>query len=155
MSDETTKKVEPGYVKPDVSLYGEEHIRRYLASDGEDGYLWNGVPILLFTTRGRVSGEPRQKAIIFARDGDNYILVASHAGAPEHPQWFKNILADPHVKVQVKGEKFDAVARVATSPERERLWDIAAAVWPNYNVYTTRTTRQIPVVVLEPVNPQS
>jgi deazaflavin-dependent oxidoreductase (nitroreductase family) len=153
MSDETTQKIEPGYVKPDVSLYGDEHVRRYLASDGKDGGLWNDVPILLFTTMGRVSGQPRQKAIIFAQDGDNYILIASHAGNPEDPQWFKNIQADPHVKVQVMDKTFDAIARVIQSPERERLWDIAAKVWPNYNVYTTRTTRQIPVVVLEPVKP--
>jgi deazaflavin-dependent oxidoreductase (nitroreductase family) len=153
MSDETTKKVEPGYVKPEVTLYGDEHVRRYLASDGQDGGLWNNVPILLFTTKGRTSGEPRQHPIIFAQDGDNYILVASHAGNPKDPQWFRNIQADPHVQVQVMDKKFDAIARVTESPERERLWDIAAQVWPNYNVYTTRTTRQIPVVVLEPVQP--
>jgi deazaflavin-dependent oxidoreductase (nitroreductase family) len=145
------KKVEPGYKAPDIVLVQEAHVRAYLETDGEVGYMWNGAPILLFTTKGRKTGQPRQNAIIFTRDGDNYVLIASHAGNPKHPAWFHNILADPHVSVQVKGEKFETIARVAEGEERERLWAKSAEVWPNYNVYTTRTTRQIPVVVLEPV----
>lgn len=151
MTDEQEKKVEPGYKAPDVVLVQEEHVRRYVETDGEVGYMWNGVPILLFTTKGRKSGQPRRNAIIFTRDGDNYVIVASHAGNPKHPAWFHNVLADPHVSVQVKGEKFETIARVAEGEERDRLWAKSAEVWPNYNVYTTRTTRQIPVVVLEPV----
>jgi deazaflavin-dependent oxidoreductase (nitroreductase family) len=147
----TEPKKEPGYTAPDTTLVQEAHVKRYLETDGEVGYMWNGVPILLFTTKGRKSGEPRRNAIIFTRDGDNYVIIASHGGAPKHPAWFLNILADPHVEVQVKSEKFQAVARVAEGAERERLWAASAKVWPNYNVYTTRTTREIPVVVLEPV----
>jgi deazaflavin-dependent oxidoreductase (nitroreductase family) len=153
MSDETEKKPEPGYKAPDIGLVGAEHIRRYLETDGEVGYIWNGVTTLLFTTKGRSSGKPRQNAIIFSQDGDNYVIIASKGGAPEDPAWYRNILADPHVQVQVKGDKFDAIARVAKSPERERLWQGSVAIWPNFDVYQTRTARQIPVVVLERVKP--
>jgi deazaflavin-dependent oxidoreductase (nitroreductase family) len=151
MSEAVKRGMEPGYQKPDISLVQEEHVRRYLETDGEVGYLWNNVPILIFTTKGRKSGQPRRNAIIFTKDGDNYVIVASHSGNPKHPQWFLNILADPHVQVQVKGEKFDTIARAAEGEERDRLWAGAARIWPNYDVYTTRTTREIPVVVLQPV----
>lgn len=145
------RKPEPGYTAPDVVLVQEAHVKAYVETNGEVGYIWNGVPILLFTTKGRKSGEPRRNAIIFTQDGDNYVIVASHAGNPKHPAWFHNILADPHVTVQVKDKVFQAVARVTEGAERERLWAASAKTWPNYDVYTTRTTREIPVVVLEPV----
>ena len=102
-------------------------------------------------TIGHKSGQPRQHPIIFSRDGDNYGVIASKGGSPMHPKWYLNLAANPRVHVQVKGEKFEAIARTAESAERERLWKNAAKEWPNYDVYTTRTTRQIPVVVLEPV----
>jgi deazaflavin-dependent oxidoreductase (nitroreductase family) len=155
MSDATERKAEPGYQAPDLTLIGDAHIQRYLETDGEVGYLWNGVPTLIFTTKGRKSGLPRKHAIIFTRDGDNFVLIASNGGGPKDPQWYLNLLADPHVQVQVKGEKFETLARVAESPERERLWAESRKVWPNYDVYTTRTSRRIPVVVLEPVRPAS
>jgi len=135
----------------DITLVGEEHVRRYLATDGEEGYIWNGVPILLLTTKGRKSGEDRIIPIIYRQVGDDIVLVGSKGGAPTHPVWYLNIEADPHVKVQIKGDKFDAVARVTKSPEREKMWAEAIKGWPNYDVYQTRTTRQIPVVVLERV----
>lgn len=153
MSDETTRKSEPGYRAPDLTLVGEEHLSKYVETNGEVGYLWNGVTCLVLTTKGRVSGQPRRNAIIFSRDGDNYVVIASFGGSPQHPNWYLNLCAEPHVQVQVKGEKFEAVARTAESPERERLWQAAAMAWPNYNVYTTRTSRRIPVVVLEPQRP--
>jgi deazaflavin-dependent oxidoreductase (nitroreductase family) len=135
----------------DITLVGEEHVRRYLATDGEEGYIWNGVPILLLTTKGRKSGEDRIIPIIYRQVGDDIVLVASKGGSPTHPVWYLNIEADPHVKVQIKGDKFDAVARITKSPEREKMWAEAIKGWPNYDVYQTRTTRQIPVVVLERV----
>jgi deazaflavin-dependent oxidoreductase (nitroreductase family) len=146
MSD--AKKYEIG---TDITLVGDEHVRRYLETDGEVGYLWNGVPILLLTTKGRKSGEERVIPIIYRQVGDDIVLVGSKGGSPTHPAWYLNIEADPHVKVQIKGDKFDAVARVTKSPEREQMWAEAIKGWPNYDVYQTRTTRQIPVVVLERV----
>ena len=133
----------------DITLIGEEHVRRYRETNGEVGYEWNGVPTLLLTTRGRKSGEPRTIAIIFRQVGDDYVLIASKGGAPTHPLWYLNIEADPEVEVQVKADRFSARARVAEGEERERLWQEAVKGWPNYDVYQSRTTRRIPVVVLE------
>jgi deazaflavin-dependent oxidoreductase (nitroreductase family) len=136
------------YKKPDVSLYGAEHVAQYEATDGEIGYLWNGATCLVLTTKGKKTGKERKYALICGFDGDKCVVVASYAGAPEHPQWYRNVTAHPHVMVQVKGDRFPAVARTAEGAERERLWKLMTNVWPNYDVYTTRTTRVIPVVVL-------
>ena len=133
----------------DITLIGEEHVRRYRETDGAVGYEWNGVPTLLLTTKGRKSGEPRTIAIIFRQVGDAQVLIASKGGSPTHPLWYLNIEADPEVEVQIKGERFAARARTAEGEERERLWAEAVAGWPNYDVYQSRTTREIPVVVLE------
>jgi deazaflavin-dependent oxidoreductase (nitroreductase family) len=141
---------EPGYQAPDVSLVGEEHIRRYRETDGELGYLWNGVPTLLLTTTGRRSGEPRTSALIFARDGDDYLVVASMGGAPTHPTWYLNLTASPAAEIQVLGERIPVTAHTASEAEKPRLWQIVTEVWPNYDVYQTRTDRVIPVVVLSP-----
>lgn len=133
----------------DFSLFGEEHIRVYRETDGEVGYDWNGVPILLVTTTGRKSGEPRTIPIIFRQVGDVYVIIASNGGSPTHPGWFLNIEADPNVEVQIKGEIFAATAREAEGEERERLWLEANAGWPKYDSYQERTSRRIPVVVIE------
>ncbi len=126
-----------------------DHVDRYLATDGEDGHDWNGRPTLLLTTRGRKSGEPRTLPLIYARDGEDVLVVASRGGAPNHPRWYLNLEADPDVEVQVKGDRFHARARTATAQERPRLWEIVTKVFPDYLEYQTRTTREIPVVVLE------
>jgi deazaflavin-dependent oxidoreductase (nitroreductase family) len=134
---------------PDLSLLGAEHVRVYQETNGEQGYLWNGAPILLLTTKGRLSGEPRTIAIIFSRWGDSYVIMGSKGGSPTHPKWYLNILEDPQVKVQVKGDVFDARARTAQSPEREKIWAEALKTWPRYEEYQSRTERQIPVVVID------
>jgi deazaflavin-dependent oxidoreductase (nitroreductase family) len=141
----------PPYVAPDVSLLGEEHIRRYEETDGAVGHEWNGATCLVLTTKGRRTGQPRKFALIYGRDGDNYLVVASKGGAPTHPGWYLNLTANPDVQVQVLGERFAAHARTAGPDEKPRLWRIMTTGWPNYDVYSTRTDRQIPVVVLEPV----
>jgi deazaflavin-dependent oxidoreductase (nitroreductase family) len=140
---------EPGYTPPDISLIGDEHVRRYEETDGEVGHEWNGATCLVLTTKGRKTGQDRKFALIYARDGDDYLVVASMGGAPRHPGWYLNLSANPDVTVQVKGDRFPARARTATADERPRLWEIVNQVWPNYDVYATRTTREIPVVVLE------
>ena len=126
-----------------------DHVDRYIATDGADGHDWNGHPTLLLTTRGRKTGEARTLPLIYGRDGDDVLVVASRGGAPNHPRWYLNLEADPEVEVQVKGDRFHAHARTATAQERPRLWDIVTKVFPDYLDYQTRTTREIPVVVLE------
>jgi deazaflavin-dependent oxidoreductase (nitroreductase family) len=133
----------------DISLLGEKHVRVYRETNGEQGYLWNGVPILLLTTKGRKSGEPRTIPIIFTPYKDSFVIIASKGGSPTHPKWYLNILEEPKVTVQIKAETFKAVARTATFPERELIWAEALKSWPNFDVYQSRTTRQIPVVVIE------
>lgn len=128
------------------------HIQQYVATDGVEGHEFrNGAPILLLTVLGRKSGVWRRSALIYGRAGDAYVLVASKGGAPRHPAWYTNLVAEPTVHVQVKGEKFEARARVAEGDERARLWDAMAEIWPDYNEYVKRTDREIPVVVLDPV----
>jgi deazaflavin-dependent oxidoreductase (nitroreductase family) len=133
----------------DRSLFGEEHVRRYRETGGEVGHIWNGVPTLLLTTTGRRSGEPRTTPLIYGRDGDAYVVVASKGGAPQHPAWYLNLSADPQVELQVADEVIPARARTATPEERGRLWQLMAAVWPSYDDYAQKTEREIPVVVLE------
>ena len=141
---------EPGYQAPDITLLGEEHIRRYRETDGQVGYLWNGVPTLLLSTTGRRSGELRTSALIFGRDGDDYLVVASMGGAPQHPAWYLNLTANPPAEIQVRGDHIPVMAHTATDDEKPRLWTIVTDVWPNYDVYQSRTERAIPVVVLSP-----
>ncbi|MBV9951843.1 MAG: nitroreductase family deazaflavin-dependent oxidoreductase [Acidimicrobiia bacterium] len=135
---------------PDYSLLGDEHVRRYRETDGEVGYEWNGAPTLLLTTTGRRSGEARTSALIYGRDGDDYVIVGSVGGSPKDPAWYLNLTADPHASIQVKGDRFDVTARVASPEEKPRLWAIMQDIWPNYDVYQSRTDREIPVVVLTP-----
>ena len=134
----------------DVTIVGDSHVRAYRESNGERGYIWNGAAILLLTTKGRRSGEPKTVPLIFVRDGENCVVVASLAGAPQHPTWYLNLQAEPRVQVQVKGEVFEAIARTASSAERTRLWPKAVQAWPQYDDYQAKTSREIPVVILEP-----
>ena len=131
-------------------LFGDEHIRRYEETDGEVGHDWEGgAPCLILTTKGRKTGEDRKFALIYQQHDGDYILVASKGGAPEHPGWYLNLLANPDVKVQVRADKFAAKARTADDAERAELWPVMTNVWPDYDKYQTKTDRQIPVVVLE------
>ncbi len=133
-----------------VQLFGEEHVRRYRETGGEVGHDWKeGSSVLLLTTTGRKSGEPRTTPLIYAEDGDRYVIVASKAGAPEDPGWYRNLRKAPEVELQVWDEVFRARARTAEGDERDRLWEKANEVWPHYAEYQERTDREIPVVVLE------
>lgn len=149
MSDTQGAPAARSDIGTDISLIGDEHVRRYRETGGETGYLWNGATALLLTTKGRKSGEDRTIAIIFKQVGDRYAIIASKGGAPAHPAWYLNILADPNVTLQIKGERFAGVARTAEGAEREELWAASLEQWPNYDVYQSRTERKIPVVVVE------
>jgi len=135
----------------DFTIAGESHVRAYRETGGERGYIWNNATTLLLTTKGRKSGAEKTVPLIFVSDGDNYVIIASLGGAPKHPVWYLNLVANPRVTLQVKDKKFEAIARTAQSPERERLWAKAVEAWPQYDDYQAKTTRRIPVVVLEPV----
>jgi deazaflavin-dependent oxidoreductase (nitroreductase family) len=131
-------------------LFGQEHVERYEATGGEEGYRWrNGTTILILTTKGRKSGETRKNPLIFTEHDGDYVIVASKGGTPDHPGWYLNIQNDPEVEVQVKDDSFKARARTATPDEKPALWKQMAEVWPDYDQYQKRTDREIPVVVLE------
>jgi proline iminopeptidase len=132
------------------TLFGDEHVRVYRNTDGEVGHIWKrGAKILLLTTRGRRTGEPHTVPLIYEADGDRHVIIASQGGAPSDPGWYRNLLRDPDVEVQVLGDRFAARARTARGEERERLWRLAAEHWPPYDYYAQKTDREIPVVVLE------
>ncbi len=143
MTEAKPRRELPGWVKA--------HVEEYLATDGEKGHEFRGAPALLLTTTGRRSGKPLQLPLIYGQDADRYLVVASRGGTPEHPDWYKNLVAHPEVQVQVKADKFDAKARTATESEKPALWDLMAKIWPAYNEYQTKTDRPIPVVILERV----
>jgi deazaflavin-dependent nitroreductase family protein len=127
-----------------------EHIRQYEDSDGEQGHLWRGLPTLLLSTRGRRSGTWRRTALIYGRDGENYLVVASNGGAASHPLWYLNLSEHPEVRLQVGADRFDARARTATGEDRPRLWRVMADIFPTYDRYQASTSRDIPLVILEP-----
>jgi deazaflavin-dependent oxidoreductase (nitroreductase family) len=132
------------------TLFGQEHVQRYRETGGEVGHRWKrGSKILLLTTKGRKTGEPRTSPLIYEEDGDRYVVVASKGGAHTHPRWYLNLRDDPNVELQVLDEVFPARARTAEGEERGRLWQLVTQQWPDYDRYQTRTDREIPVVVLE------
>jgi deazaflavin-dependent oxidoreductase (nitroreductase family) len=144
---------------PELADWIKNHVARYLATDGADGYLWDAsigggkgmVPTLLLTTVGRKSGRALTLPLIFGRSGANYVVVASKGGAPAHPAWYLNLQANPKVQVQVKAEKFTALAHTADAAERAVLWPKMVEIYGPYTQYQTKTERQIPVVVLKPI----
>lgn len=127
-----------------------DHIRAYLETDGAQGHLFRGWPALLLTTRGRRSGRLRRTALIYGRDQDRYLLVASNGGADRHPAWYLNLTDTPTVSAQVGPERFTATAHTATAEERPPLWRIVTEVFPQYAKYQEESARELPLVVLTP-----
>jgi deazaflavin-dependent oxidoreductase (nitroreductase family) len=142
---------------PGLPDWIKNHLARYLATDGAEGYLWDAslgggkglVPTLLLTTVGHKSGRVLTLPLIFGQSGPDYVVVASKGGAPAHPAWYLNLQASPEVQVQVKAEKFTARARTAKGEERAALWSKMVEIYGPYAQYQTKTAREIPVVVLE------
>jgi deazaflavin-dependent oxidoreductase (nitroreductase family) len=128
-----------------------KHIRRYVESGGKRGHRWSGVDTLLLTTRGRKTGNLRRTALIYGRDVDRYVVVASNGGGANHPSWYLNLREHPEVHVQVGAETFPGRARDATQTERRSLWNRMTEIWPEYENYQRRTEREIPVVIIERV----
>jgi proline iminopeptidase len=143
---------------PNLPKWMKDHVDLYLSSGGKEGHMYtstmpgapaHAVPSLLLITKGRKTGEKFLFPLFYGKAGDNCFIVASKGGAPEHPGWYRNILAHPEVEVQVGTEKFQARARTASGAERAQLWDEGVKVWPPYADYQRKTTREIPIVVLE------
>jgi deazaflavin-dependent oxidoreductase (nitroreductase family) len=133
----------------DDNLFGEEHVRVYRETDGERGYRWRGTTILLLTSDGRTSGEPRTTPLIHRTDGEHWVVVASKGGSPENPSWYENLKANADATIQVNGEVIPVRASTAQGEERSRLWSLMTEVWPAYDEYQAKTSREIPVVVFE------
>ena len=127
----------------------KDHIQQYVHSGGTEGHEWHGTTTLLVTTIGLRTGTQHRTALIYRQVGDDYVIVASKGGAPNHPAWYLNLTANPDVRIQVKDEEFAGRARVAEGDERAKLWPLMAEVWPDYDNYRTKTDREIPVVVIE------
>jgi deazaflavin-dependent oxidoreductase (nitroreductase family) len=127
------------------------HIEGYVASNGRKGHKWRGLPTLLLTTRGRKSGKLRRTALIYGRDGENYLLVASNGGAHHHPSWYLNLAENDEVELQVGADQFAARARTASQEEKLRLWPLMAAIFPQYDKYQTKADRDIPLVIVESI----
>ena len=146
---------------PKMPQWMVDHTNRYLSSGGTDGHMYSvkppgmdrtiTVPSLLLITKGRKSGEKFLFPLFYGTDGASYVIIASKGGAPEHPGWYKNLLADPVAEVQVGTQHLTVRARTIEGAERERLWTMMLDVWPPYADYKLKTDRQIPVVVLDPV----
>lgn len=130
-------------------LFGQEHVRRYLQTDGAEGHDWQGTTVLILSTTGRRTGEARSTPLIYGQRGEDHVVVASKGGADEHPAWYLNLAEDPEVTVQVRDDRFKARARTATPDEKPELWRMMAERWPPYEEYQRKTARDIPVVVLE------
>jgi F420H(2)-dependent quinone reductase len=127
------------------------HTAVYRASHGLIGHRFPGQPpVLLLDHVGAKSGTRRTSPLVYGRDGENLVLVASKGGYPKHPAWFHNLLANPNTTVQVGSRALNVHARVAEGEERERLWSLMVGVYSGYEDYRRRTEREIPLVVLEP-----
>ncbi len=129
------------------------HEKAYELSGGLWGHRLGGLRMLLLRTTGRRTGRRRSSALLYHRDGDAYVVVGSRGGSESPPAWLLNIQADPEVAVQVGTRRFAARARVATAAQRRRLWPVMTRIWPDYERYQSQTSRQIPLVILRPVEP--
>ena len=140
----------PSPIHDSPTPFVREHVEKYVATDGADGHDWRGLPCLLVTAKGKSSGKWTRSALIYGRDGDDFLLIASKGGAPDNPLWLDNMVAHPDVWLQVGAEKFWATAEVvADAAERAILWKIMTAIFPQYDEYEAKAApRTIPVVRL-------
>lgn len=135
--------------KQKLNSWNEGIIAEFRANEGRVGGDFAGKPVLLLHTMGAKSGKERVNPLVYSRDGDNFVIIASYAGAPRHPDWYHNILAQRDVTLEVGTETFRARATVSEGEERQRLFDAQAAEMPFFHEYQAKTERVIPVVTLE------
>jgi len=133
----------------DQNAYNRQLIEEFRADRDKGGGAMKGRPLLLLTTTGAKSGQLRTKPMMFIPDGNRLLVIASNAGAAIHPDWYRNLVAHPEVTVEVGNETFKAIASVTEGPERQRLWSRVVELYPFFADHQAKTTRQIPVIVLE------
>jgi deazaflavin-dependent oxidoreductase (nitroreductase family) len=131
-------------------LITKTHIGLYRRTNGAIGSSIGKIHFLLLMTIGRKSAQERTTPLQYTKDGNDYILIASYGGAPQDPQWFRNLQANPHVRIQVGPQVLDVIARKANPEERSRIWPMVTSRFKNFADYQTKTTREIPVVILTP-----
>lgn len=131
--------------------FNQKVIEEFRANGGKVGRYFAGRPMMLLTTIGAKSGLPRTHPLVYTMDGESYVIIASKGGAPTNPDWYHNLLANPVATVEVGVETFQVRARLARGSERRRLYDAQAALMPAFADYEAKTTREIPVFVLERV----
>ncbi len=139
---------------PSPRQWVAEQVEAYEGSGGTEGLTLRetGLPVIIVTNRGRKTRAIRKTPLMRVADGGCYILIASQGGAPENPQWYHNLTADPVVTIRDKTEVFNMrVREVTDAVERQRLWDLAVKAYPPYQEYQTKTQRIIPVLIAEPV----
>tara|TARA_B100000029_G_scaffold497861_1_gene565914 strand:- start:176 stop:613 length:438 start_codon:yes stop_codon:yes gene_type:complete len=140
---------------PSTRDWVREQVELYEGSGGKEGTTLRdtGMPVIIVTNKGNKSGSIRKTPLMRVVDGDNYILVGSQGGAPKHPVWYYNLKADPNVEIRDETKvQSMRVREVTDQTERDRLWAIAVAAFPNYDEYQGRTDRVIPVFLAEPAN---
>jgi F420H(2)-dependent quinone reductase len=140
-----------GEYAPSSAEWVRKQVEEIESSGGTRGTELRGVPVVIVTSLGAGSGKLRKNPVMRVEHDGSYAAVASKGGAPEHPAWYRNIVDHPLVEVQDGPDKGDYTARVVSGDERAEWWKRAIAVWPDYDEYQTKTDREIPVVVLEPV----
>jgi deazaflavin-dependent oxidoreductase (nitroreductase family) len=129
--------------------FNQKVIEEFRANDGKVGKMFAGMPMILVTMTGAKSGKTYTMPLVYSKDGDRYVIIASMAGAPNNPDWYHNIKAHPAVTLEIGTERFQAKATITSGEERERLFNAQAALMPIFNDYKSKTTRQIPVIALE------
>jgi deazaflavin-dependent oxidoreductase (nitroreductase family) len=132
--------------------FNRQLIEEYRANGGKVTGQFANSPLLLLTTTGAKSGQLRTNPLIYTRDGDRIVIIASKGGAPTNPDWYHNVMSHPEASVELGSERFPVRASFPQGEERTRLYDQQAAQMPNFAEYQRNTTRQIPVVVLERVS---
>ena len=140
-----------GEYAPGKSAWAREQAEAYESSGGTKRAKLSGKPIIVLTTVGAVTGKLRKTALMRVEHDGRYAVVASRGGAARHPKWYFNLRANPHVELQDGADKRDYEAHEATGEEKATWWARAVEVWPDYAGYQRKTTRQIPVFVLEPI----
>ena len=140
-----------GTYQPSAAKWVRDQVELYESSGGTEGTLLRGMPVVVMTNRGAKSGLLRKTPLMRVEHEGRYAVVASQGGAPEHPSWYYNLLADPHVELQDGPVRQDMVAREVTGDERAQWWRRAVEAFPSYREYQFKTHRTIPVFVLEPV----
>jgi deazaflavin-dependent oxidoreductase (nitroreductase family) len=137
---------------PDMKQFNKGVIKDFRANGGKVGGQMENIPLLLVTMKGAKSGRTITLPLAYSKDGNRFVVIASYAGAPHNPSWYHNLVAHPDVTIELGGEKFPAKASVAQSAERDRLFKQQADQLPIFNEYQQKTTRRIPVIVIERVN---